>query len=335
MREADATLIDLTEAVYDIDQEDAAWIPNLLRVGLPILDHGLGVGAAAYTRDPERPDLIVHQKFAVSGRPDLIARVNEAVAEWPRDVYRELMRPGVVSTLSEAARNHPECLEAYERHVPGVRDVFGMTSVDPNGLGILIVAPLPERTQLRGRNKELWQMMGAHVAAGHRLRRAVTAEVESTGLPHDAEAVIDPKRFDIVEATAGAEPREAASVLREAAIQVDRARASEGRKDPAFALEVWKGLTEGRWSLVDWFDSDSRRFVLALPNTPEVGDPRGLTTRENLVATYAMHGDSQKLIGYRLGLSKASVSRHLKSAMRKLNVKTHAQLIEKMGVFAG
>jgi DNA-binding CsgD family transcriptional regulator len=90
---------------------------------------------------------------------------------------------------------------------------------------------------------------------------------------------------------------------------------------------------DGRWSLVDWFDSDGRRFVLALPNTPEVVDPRGLSERENLVATYAIHGDSGKLIGYRLGISKASVSTALHSAMHKLGVKTRAQLIERFRAF--
>ncbi|MBW1755675.1 MAG: helix-turn-helix transcriptional regulator, partial [Deltaproteobacteria bacterium] len=60
---------------------------------------------------------------------------------------------------------------------------------------------------------------------------------------------------------------------------------------------------------------------------------RGLSERESLVATYAIHGDSAKLIGYRLGISKATVSSVLKRVMRKLGVKTRPQLVERFGAF--
>jgi len=333
MKQASSTLIELTEAVYDLEMEDGAWIPNLLQVGLPILDRGLGVAAIAYTRDPNAPDFIVHQKFAASGPPDLVARLDRVASELPREVYRELLRPGLVSTLSKVAADHPECLEAYARHIEGCRDVFGMTAVDPNGLGILVIACLPEITTLRGRERELWKMVGAHVAAGHRLRGAMVSVKSTTGLPRDAEAVIDPTRIRLTDAAGLAQNKEAAHALREAAVRIDRARGKTRKSDPGGALEMWRSLTEGRWSLVDWFDSDDRRFVLALPNAPQVIDPRGLSERESLVATYAMHGDSMKLIGYRLGISKATVSSTLKRAMRKLGVKTRAQLIERFGAF--
>ena len=208
-----------------------------------------------------------------------------------------------------------------------------MTSVDPNGLGILVIAFLPEVTTLKGRERELWQMVGAHVAAGHRLRRAMVTTESSIGLPHEAEAVIDPTRLQLTDAAGLAQNKEAANALREAAVRIDRARGKTRKSDPGGALELWKGLTDGRWSLVDWFDSDDRRFVLALPNAPHVTDPRGLTERESLVATYAMHGESVKLIGYRLGISKASVSSTLSRVMRKLGVKTRVQLIERFRGF--
>jgi DNA-binding CsgD family transcriptional regulator len=329
MKRASTTLIEVTEAVYDLEMEDGAWIPNLLHVGLPIMDHGLGVAAIAYTRDSSAPDFIVHQKFAASGAADLVPRLDRVASEVPREVYRELLRPGLISTLSDVAANYPECLEAYARHIDGCRDVFGMTSVDPNGLGILLMAFLPEVTRLKGRERELWRMLGAHVAAGHRLRRAMVTAERTTGLPRDAEAVIDPTRLRLTDAAGLAQHKEAAQALREAAVQIDRARGRTRKSDPGAALEMWKSLTEGRWSLVDWFDNDNRRFVLALPNAPQVTDPRGLSERESLVATYAMHGDSEKLIGYRLGISKASVSSALGRVMRKLGVKTRAQLIER------
>ena len=343
MNKFSESLIDLTEAVYRLDMEDGAWVPNLLEFAMPLLDQGLGVAAATYTRDPKNKEMLVHQKFTSGGVPDLDARIDRAVAEWPREAYVEIMRPGLVSTLSDIADDHPEMLEAYERHVDGVHDVFGITAVDPNGLGLLVIAMLPERTKLKGRDREIWKMLGAHLAAGHRLRRAV-AERETelgqkpasnggSGLPHRAEAILDPSRQVVAEAIGAAREPEAAAGLRQAAVQIDRARGSARRDAPAAALETWKSLTEGRWSLVDWFDTDDRRYVLALSNAPSVLDPRGLTERENLVATYALHGDSVTLIGYRLGLSKASVSSTLKRVMKKLGVRTQAQLIERFRAF--
>jgi DNA-binding CsgD family transcriptional regulator len=95
------------------------------------------------------------------------------------------------------------------------------------------------------------------------------------------------------------------------------------------ALATWKALVDGRWSTVDWFDSDSRRFILAIPNAPEVIDPRGLTERERQIVTYAAFGHTNKLIGYRLGLSRSRVSTLLRSAMRKMGLRTRAQLVQR------
>lgn len=334
MKTAGSMLIDLTEAVYDLEKEDAAWVPDLLATARPFLDHGLGIAAATYSLAPDAAAPVVHQKFSAGGVPDLQARSSRVEAEWPREVFVELMRPGHVSTLSEVAAKHPIVLEAYARHFDGVRDVFGITAVDPNGLGLLLVALLPEVTTLKGRELRLWRMMGAHLAAGHRLRRGLSGRDAGSDLPHGAEAVIDPTHARLTDAAGEGKTRDAASALREAAVRIDRARGSARSADPAEALAMWKALTDGRWSLVDWFDTDGRRFVLALPNAPEVTDPRGLSERESMVATYAMHGDTVTLIGYRLGLSKGTVSATLKRAMRKLKVKNQAQLIERFSALA-
>jgi len=44
-------------------------------------------------------------------------------------------------------------------------------------------------------------------------------------------------------------------------------------------------------------------------------------------------GQTNKMIGYRLGLSRSRVSLLLRSAMRKLGVRTRAQLVSKLGEF--
>jgi DNA-binding CsgD family transcriptional regulator len=224
-------------------------------------------------------------------------------------------------------------LEAWTKHVDYAKDGLGITAMDPDGHGLHIMAPLPEVTALKSSRRYRWEMLTAHLCAGYRLRRAMKArssESEPGELSLGADAVIDPKRFEIADAVGHAAKRTHADALRATAISIDRARGSLRKDDPTEALETWTALVEGRWSIVDWFDSDDRRYVLAIPNAPHVSDPRGLTDREKQVVAYAALGDNHKLIAYRLGLSRSRVTKALGSAMRKLGVSTQAALVAKL-----
>ena len=335
MEHLSSTAIRMAEASYDLEVDDSKWLPRLLDVGLPAMDVGLGVSGAVYVRPPDSDTVVVQQLHVASGRPDFPARTARARAEVdqraPRMV-RGMLRPGVVTTLSEAAK--PWVFDVWRRHFDYAEDVLTLTAVDPDGQGIVLNALLPEITSLSPGARELWQMVGAHMSAGHRIRRGLAAEpgvaCAARRLPLDADAVIDPRRYEVAAAVAGARAPSALGSLRRAAVRVDRARSKLGKSSPQVALEIWWGLVRGRWSLVDWFDSDGRRFLLALPNPPEVGDPRGLSAQESQVATFAALGESHKLIGYRFGLSQSRVSKLMRSVMRKLGVKTQAQLVERM-----
>lgn len=123
--------------------------------------------------------------------------------------------------------------------------------------------------------------------------------------------------------------------LRAAARQLDRSPDILRHSDADRAIRVWEGLVRGRWTLVDWFDADGRRFIIAKLNPRRVGVPRGLTTRERQVALSAALGDSSKATGYQLGISPSRVSALLKAAMRKLGVRSKAQLVVMVRVLNG
>jgi DNA-binding CsgD family transcriptional regulator len=95
----------------------------------------------------------------------------------------------------------------------------------------------------------------------------------------------------------------------------------------ARSLELWDGLVQGQLRLVDWFDSDGRRFIIAKPSASRRGRSRGLTKREREVAECAARGESSKRTGYELGISPSRVSALLNAAMRKLGVRTKVQLV--------
>ncbi len=121
--------------------------------------------------------------------------------------------------------------------------------------------------------------------------------------------------------------RERRESLREAALTLDRTPRAVGESETARALLLWEGLVRGRLSLVDWFDVDGRRFILVKSNTSRPRCACGLTAREQEVAMGAAVGESSKLTGYRLGISPSRVSTLLRAAMRKLGVRTKAQLV--------
>ena len=337
MKSASSSLIDLTEFVYDLDVPKEDWVPSLLETGLPLFDHGHGVVACTYVRPPESGMPVPTKFYQSTGPSDLAERLFVGGYEADEEVLRDINRSGVVTTLSAEAHRVPGGLETFTRYLAPAKDLLAITAVDPNGVGLSISIILPEVTRLTGKDRDLWKMVGAHLVSGFRLRQSLeearATPAKRTPLPDNAEAVLDPKKLAISDAVGEATDRSTGEFIREAARMIDRARGRLRREDPEEALEIWKALVEGRWSLVDWFDSDGRRFVLAHPNPPDLKDPRGLSVRERQVATYAALGETNKLISYRLGISQPNVSTTLKSAMHKLGAQTRPQLVEKLRAF--
>lgn len=332
--EAAEAAIATVEAAYELRIEDDDWFPELLRANLPLLDHGLGAGGLIAVKAPVPGPPTIEAMHVVSGPDDLIARHGASMAALPTERTHEQTTTGVF-VLSEKTAEHPEMRRIWKTFFDGAEDAIGLMTVDTDGRGIHILAPTPELVRLSPSERSLWEMMSAHVASGVRLRnalkRSTSKPASDAGLPFGAEAVINPTRFDVTDAVETVQDSEVLDMLRAAAVRIDRARV-EGRNDGSTndALAEWWALIRGRWSMVDWFDSDGRRYVLALPNPPSVGNPRGLNEREQQVVAFAALGDTHKLISYRLGISRSHVTRLLGSAMRKLGLKNQVQLVEWM-----
>ncbi|HSN81902.1 MAG TPA: helix-turn-helix transcriptional regulator [Polyangiales bacterium] len=331
-------IIDFVEAAYNLQREPADWMAALMRAGAPILDRGLGVFAVTLERPPEPgPVRIdeVHLELAPAGLAERLLRLQGEVDMrllWP------ISRPGrAPKTLSEVtADRDPRVFDYVMRHFDFAGDALGLSAFGSHERGLHLIVLLPERSGLTPQSRERWHMLAAHLGAGYRLRHAVRSALKPsrTDLPHGAEAVIDPSNFRVTDAHGQAKSRGGLEALREAALVVDRARGAMRRAEPEKALELWRALVRGRWSTIDWFDSDGRRYVLGVPNPLGVSDPRGLTEREFQVVAYAASGQINKMIGYHLGISKGRVSSLLSSAMRKLGVSNRAQLVRQFGDFS-
>ena len=115
--------------------------------------------------------------------------------------------------------------------------------------------------------------------------------------------------------------------LRQAAITVDRARERLGRDGlDAEVLREWRALVDGRWSIVDRFDSDGRRFFVARRKQPGEAPVPLLDERERAVLGYRVVGHSLKLIAYEMGFTVGHTSRLAQSAMEKLGLRSPADL---------
>ena len=333
MHRADDAAITMTEAAYDLQVSDGEWFPRVMKAAVSLIDHGLGVAGFVGTHSQDSGFAQVEEVHVAAGPEDFPIRLMQAMTEIPPESVRPQVHSGI-GVLSELNAEDPRFLESWRRHIDYAEDGIGVTGLDPNGRGVHIVAPVPKTVTLSRAERARWQMLAAHMSAGLRLRGAVSKarlhQATDEGLPCGAEAVFDANTLGVTDAVNDARLPDSVRGLRKAAVRIDRARGRLRKEDPDQALEIWWALLRGRWSMVEWFDTDGRRYMLAVPNAPRVVDPRGLTKRECQVVAYAALGDSHKLIAYRLGISRATASNALRSAMRKLHVKTQAQLVEKL-----
>src|SRR5262249_48032411 len=143
-------------------------------------------------------------------------------------------------------------LDAYG----GARDILSVNGRDPQGSGVWLGVPLPRVTRLNDEKLQLLSRTAAHFAAGFRLRRA---------LARSNEAVLTPSG-ELVHAEGPARLGAAREELRRAVRRIERARSRVGRREPARATGSWKVLVDARWTVVDSFEQDGKRFVVAARN---------------------------------------------------------------------
>lgn len=95
------------------------------------------------------------------------------------------------------------------------------------------------------------------------------------------------------------------------------------------SIDDWKGLVSGRWSLLDRFERDGRRYVVAQENMPYAPGPDALSTRETQVLGYAALGHHNKLIAYDLGISHSTVRVLMARAASKLGARSREEAVER------
>jgi len=319
-------MVGVVEAAYALELPQSHWLKAVLKAARPSLDGGQGMFCGLY--DAADPAQLRLTELVGSGIPEETIEMIRFAAQGARSNIISRARWEVCSTLSQAVGADaldtiPAMVAAREAF--GVHDILGLNAGDPTLQGCIFAAPLMKAKPLTRHFQQTWSRIASHIAAGFRLRRQLD-QITSKGL-EGAEAVLDPGgKIEHVEGIA--EDKATRAALRGAALAIDKARTRKMRdEEPEKAVAQWETLVSGRWSLVDHFEKDGRRYVLARKNDPFVPGDK-LSLRERQVVGFVALGHSNKLIGYELGISASTVATHLTSAAKKLELGSRLELIK-------
>ena len=312
----------LIEAGYSLDGSHEEWTENVLEKAAPLLDRGWWPSIATYRFTPTHINL---EYVGTTGPSFVTTAIREHVSDLPKEMIDQLYRRGSgVGSVGEVVYpRFPDHQSIVRRETQGmIGDSLVIPGHSGEGSALALYVGFLTETPPTELERKRWPLMTSHLAAGLRLRSKVRT------FSYDSEAVeaifdSDGKEHDLRHTAKGRSVRD---MLRETVQRIDRLRTQAGRKNPDEAIQRWEGLVDGRWSLVDRFDSDGRRFVVAIKNDPIHADPRGLTARERQVAEFVGLGQSTKEISYSLGVSHSAVTNCTARAIYKLGLTSLADL---------
>jgi DNA-binding NarL/FixJ family response regulator len=337
--------IALVEACYDLAASDEAWLRTVAERAQPLLRV---TDVLAYHVDVDDRGISFRTPVSAQGDADVVRRIRYMgdmlerrrsstlglVEGLQAKVYEKVVRaalaePADSMLLSEMNTFGPRWM--YTLGVPGVNELLHLLNHHIDGQGLTaLVGPRPKRNPLRAPERATLQMLGAHIKAGLRLRRRLREQLQAVA-PTPNGAVLDASSH-LVHAAGDAQREDVRELLERKAREIDRARTRE-RRGHDDALEIWQGLIDGRWSLVERFDADGKRFLLAHENPEQVIDPRGLGELESRIVGLAVRGFSDKLIAYHLGIAEGTASAHLTRALRKLGMSNRVELVRTLGPY--
>jgi DNA-binding CsgD family transcriptional regulator len=226
----------------------------------------------------------------------------------------------VAGGLDEALPKQIRAATAYRRGMSstGAVDAFLLYAGDSEGGAVEFVAPSPKPLRTHPRVRATWGRVMQHVAAALRLRHRVRA-----GIAPDAVIDTDGRVHD-----AGNEL--ASDDALRARVCAELGRVEDARRtlrdEPEAATRIWRGLVAGRYSLVDRWERDGRRFVVVYRNDPAAPDPRALGRTEAAVVEQVGRGASNKEVAYALGVSTDAVVKALASSLEKLGLSHRREL---------
>ncbi|MCC6899506.1 MAG: helix-turn-helix transcriptional regulator [Polyangiaceae bacterium] len=316
-------VVSVLERIYDVDRSPEAWLAAVAEAADPLLDQGSGT--YGYFVDLSRASRVEASGFVAAPGSDMaqLATFGQWAAATPLWFQRAIHLSLPCGFGAELPRE--PYLSAVENSMQSVGkvDVFGVNGIDATKRGAVLAAFAADSSRRGARpDHAIWARVASHLATGARL----VQELAAVGAREAPEAVLSPDG-GLEHADAAAKEPEARDALREMVRRIDRARTGAVRQSADEASLLWEAMVLGRWSLLDHFDTDGRRYVVARVNEPVTHPLADLSERERQVTGLAANGRSNKLIAYELGVAESTVSTLLSRAQRKLGAADRVDLI--------
>jgi DNA-binding CsgD family transcriptional regulator len=330
--------VSVVEAAYELEPDDKTWLGRVLRALEPFLNQGLGV-AAYYDLIEDGRHSMRHMTQVDSG-PHVFEAAMKAVSLAPPETVPQLHRCRPCITHSEGRGMGPEFADLPEVRdvmwpIAGARDCVLLRASDPHESYVYFAACMPNVGRLPPKLRSHLEKLAAHIAAACRLRRALAKDATSTDPSGSSVDAILDTRGRLVHAEGPAADVSSRASIVVAAEQQLAARGRLRRENSERALELWQAMIAGRWSLVAQTDTDGKRMLLARRNEPNVASPRSLTARERALVHWTARGHPLRLIAYELGISPSTASAQRQRALRKLGIRTRAELLSLVAPPAG
>jgi len=302
----------LLDAAWTLDGDDVSWNGRIERALKPIaggrpalswtIDFASGAVAVSPTSDPRAARLLgmahdlasPEQMKAAYGWTGVtsIASVLGPESFSRSDVYRRCLAPNGIADSGGI------------QFSVGARSFVHASLLDDVGA----VSPALKRFGLA---------IACDLASAARLRAATHARPPAAVL--DAEGRVK-------HATGRARAVDAREALRHAVVSRERARRARSHDDAVTTSALFQGMVGGRYSIVDRFERDGRRYIVALENASAAASLRKLTRQEQRIAEAVARGEPLKRIALDLGITPGAAGSYLASVRKKLGVRSRTEL---------
>jgi DNA-binding CsgD family transcriptional regulator len=319
-------LLRIVEAAYELDSPEDVWLKRIGELVRPLLDDGFGLAAFAFTRMPNMPPLLstsLHlwmPEALAEAYPRIFAGMDPELRNRPF-----AMGPCVTGSQMMGMRKEfaelPQMKSGLQRF--GMFDSVWVTATDPTGVGCGFHAGRRVIAWPKARELQRWGRIAAHLSSALRVRN----RLRSAEFTEEPSAVFNAKGH-VEHAIGLARERGVREVLQHAVLTLERVRGKERLENPDSALGKWRALVAGEWSLMDRFETDGRRYIVARQNAPTVTGASALTQRERQVVGFAQLGHHNKLIAYELGIAASTVRVLMARAAAKLGASCREELLE-------
>lgn len=319
---------DFLEVAYDLDADDQSWLAAVMESARAVCGRGGPAHGGLY-------DASDVSAFRVS--PVHVVDLSDEGIAWIRKGLELITTEMVVRTFRRilAGTMRRRVLPEMAPMIDGLRSLgypnaININGLDPSGRGIFFALWSRELGDPSPAEMAFYRRMAHHLGAAHRCRQRLRAGLAAASSPDatdGAEAILD-TRGRILHATGPAVTRSSRLELIEVADARDRARTRKRKGDITDNLARWTPLTQARWTLVDSFDRNGTRYIVARENQSQACGLASLTDRERQVVAYLAVGQSTKETAYALGISSVTVRVLISRAATKLGVRSRHALLE-------